>query len=186
MHFRSGAPEDGETRSEIPPRDAGLIFPDLLRCAAGDDPTACIPTAGAHIDDIVGVSDHVKVMLDDDDGRTVVQQRLKNTEQHANIQRMQADGRLIEHKDGVRLRPADLAGELKPLCLAAGQARRFLAQRQVAEAQLPENGQSLADGLPVPAEFQRGIHVHIHQLRKRSALPRAVRQADRVGRSGIA
>ena len=38
----------------------------------------------------------------------------------------------------------------------------------------------------VPAEFQRGIHVHIHQLRKRSTLPRAVRQADRVGRSGIA
>ena len=51
---------------------------------------------------------------------------------------------------------------------------------------VPENGQSLADGLPVPAEFQRGIHVHIHQLRKRSTLPRAVRQADRVGRSGIA
>ena len=84
MHFRSGAPEDGETRSEIPPRDAGLIFPDLLRRTAGDDPTACIPTAGSHINDIVGISDHVKIVLDNDDGRTVVQQRLKNAEQHAN------------------------------------------------------------------------------------------------------
>ena len=73
-------------------------------------------SAGAHIDDIVGVSDHVKVVLDDDDGRAVIQQRLKNTEQHANIQRMQADRRLIEHKDGVRLRSADLAGELLSRC----------------------------------------------------------------------
>ena len=45
MHLRSGAPEDGETRSEIPPRDAGLIFPDLLRCAAGDDPAARVSAA---------------------------------------------------------------------------------------------------------------------------------------------
>ena len=46
---------------------------------------------------------------------------------------------LIEHKAGVRLRPAHLAGQLQPLCLAAGQARRFLAQRQVAKAQIPQH-----------------------------------------------
>ena len=102
MHFRSGAPEDGETRSEIPPRDAGLIFPDLLRCAAGDDPAARVSAAGAHIDDIVGVSDHVKVMLDDDDGRAVVQQRLKNTEQHANIRCASPPDRLGVSSPSVR------------------------------------------------------------------------------------
>ena len=76
-------------------------------------------------------------MLNDDDGRTVVQQRLKNAEQHPHIQRMQADGRLVEYKDGIRLRSADLAGQLQALGFAAGQARSFLAQRQVAQPQLP-------------------------------------------------
>ena len=91
-------------------------------------------------------------MLDDDDRCAVVQKRLEDAEQHAHIQRMQADRRLIEDEDRVGLRAADLAGELQPLCLAAGQARRFLAERQVAEAELLQNAELLADGLPIRAE----------------------------------
>jgi hypothetical protein len=51
-------------------------------------------------------------VLDDHDRCAVVQKRLEDAEQHANIQRMQADRRFIEDEDRVGLRAADLAGEL--------------------------------------------------------------------------
>lgn len=60
----------------------------------------------------------------------------EHAQQRAHVQRVQADGRLVKDKHCVMLGPAHLAGQLQPLCLAAGQARRFLAQRQVAKAQI--------------------------------------------------
>ena len=44
----------------------------------------------------------IQIVLNDDDGCAVVQQCLKNTQQHLHIQRMQTDGRLVEHKHGIR------------------------------------------------------------------------------------
>ena len=66
-------------------------------------------------------------MLNDDDRRAVFDQGLEHTQQRAHVQRVQADGRLVKDKHRVMLGLAHLAGQLQPLCLAAGQARRFLA-----------------------------------------------------------
>jgi len=63
--------------------DAVLVVPDLPRRAAGHDPAAGFPAAGAHIDDIVGVVDHVQIVLNDDNGRTAVQQGLENAQKQA-------------------------------------------------------------------------------------------------------
>ena len=65
----------------------------------------------------------------DDARRAVFDQGSEHAQQRAHIQRVQADGRLIKDKHCVMLGLAHLAGQLQPLCLAAGQARRFLAQR---------------------------------------------------------
>ena len=75
-------------------------------------------------------------MLNDDDRRAVFDQGSEHAQQRAHVQRVQADGRLVKDKHCVMLGPAHLAGQLQPLCFAAGQARRFLAQRQVAKAQI--------------------------------------------------
>ena len=124
-------------------------------------------------------------MLDDDNGRAVIEQRLKNAEQHPHVERVQTDGRFVEHENGIRLRFADLAGQLQPLRLAAGETGRFLAQREIAKTQLPEDSQLLADGFSVFAKFHGAVHVHVHELRQRSARPRLVRELYIVGLAGI-
>ena len=122
--------------SKISARDAAGILPDLLRRADGDNAAARITSAGAHVDDIIGTADHIEIVLNDDDGRAAIEQRLEHAQQHPHIQRVQADARLVEHEHGIRLDAPDLAGQLQPLRLAAGEARRFLAEREVTEAEL--------------------------------------------------
>ena len=124
-------------------------------------------------------------MLDDDNGRAVIKQRLKNAEQHPNIEWVQTDGRFVEHENGIRLHFADLAGQLQPLRLAAGETGCFLAQREIAKAQLPENAQLLADAFSVFAKFHGAVHVHVHELRQRRARPRLIRELYIVGLAGI-
>ena len=58
-------------------------------------------------------------MLNDDDRRAVIQKRLKNPHEHLHVQRVQADGRLVEHEHGVRLRAPDFAGQLQALRFSA-------------------------------------------------------------------
>ena len=88
-------------------------------------------------------------MGNDDDNFIFIIQLADHVAHFQHTMIVKPTGRLVKDKHCVMLGLAHLAGQLQPLCLAAGQARRFLAQRQVAEAQLPENGQSLADGLSI-------------------------------------
>ena len=103
-------------------------MPDLLRRAGGDNAAARITSAGAHVDDIIGTADHIEIVLNDDDGRAAIEQRLEHAQQHPHIQRVQADAWLVEHEHGIRLDAPDLAGQLQPLRLAAGEARRLLTE----------------------------------------------------------
>ena len=82
-----------------------LRLPDLVRAAGGDNPPAFGTTARPHVNDIVGVSDDIRVML--------LQKRL-------DIGRMKADRRLVEDEYGVTLSPARLAGKIQALGLTAG------------------------------------------------------------------
>ena len=125
-------------------------------------------------------------MLNDNYGCAIVKKGLKDAKQYPHIQRMQADRRFIKHKDGILLCLADLTGQLQPLCFSARQAGRFLAQRQVAQTQLFQNVQLLADGFHVLAEIDRRVDIQLHQLRQRNAFACLVREFHIVSRSCIA
>ena len=68
----------------------------LLLCAV-------IPTvfasAGAEVDDVVGVGNEVEVVLDDNHSCTALSQFLKHVEQGTDITRVQADTRFIQNED---------------------------------------------------------------------------------------
>ena len=115
-------------------------------------------------------------MLDDDNGGAVVHEGAEHGEKRAHVQRVQADGGLVKHENGVCLRAAHLACELEPLCLAAGKAGRFLSQREIAEPQLPQHLQPLGHKLHAGAGEQRRGNVHGHQIRQ-GVIP-ALRRAD--------
>ena len=105
-------------------------------------------------------------MFDNDDSCAVVNKRLKYSEQYLNVERMQPNGRLVEHKHGIRLCSADFTCQFEPLRLAARKARRFFAEREIPQSELPQNIQLLADGFHIPAEVDCRVHVHIHQFGK--------------------
>ena len=125
-------------------------------------------------------------MLNDNDRGAVIQQRLEHAQQHPHIQRMQTDAGLVEYEYRVRLRAANLAGQLEPLRLAARQAGRFLAQCQIAQAQMFQHLQALADRFHIMAKRNGRAYVHVHQLGQGNHLPRLAAQLYIVGSARIA
>ena len=69
---------------------------------------------------MIRIAQHIQVMLDDHDARSIVHERAEDVKQRADIQRMQADRRFVKDKQCIRLSAAHLAGQLQPLCLTAG------------------------------------------------------------------
>ena len=79
---------------------------------------------------------------------------------------MKADGGFVKDEDAVTLSPAHFACQLQALGFAAGEAGRFLAQGQVAKAQLLQYRQALMDDRKVPADLKRLVYAERHQLRQ--------------------
>ena len=77
---------------------------------------------------------------------------------------MQADRGLVEDENGVLLAAAHLARELEALGLAAGEAGRLLAQREVAQPQVVQDLQATLHQLETAGGVERLIHAHVHQL----------------------
>ena len=50
---------------QILPCKRRWVMRDFLRCTTGDDGAAALPTFGAHVDDMVGALDNLKIMLND-------------------------------------------------------------------------------------------------------------------------
>ena len=120
----------------ISPSHAFLAFPNLLWGSAGDDPATGFSAAGAHIDDVAGVSDHIKVMFDDNDSGAVVYKCLENLQECLDIKGMEADGGLIKDEDGIGLSFPHFAGKLQALGFAAGEAGCFFPKSQVTKAEV--------------------------------------------------
>jgi len=85
------------------------------------DMSALRSCAGADVDDVVGVSDDARVVFDDDEGGTVVDEAVEQTKQRGDVTAMHAGGGLIEHEPEVRsARGCDeVAGEAQALTFSA-------------------------------------------------------------------
>ena len=118
---------------------------DLRRRAFGHDLAAVHAGARPHVDEPVGAAHHLLVVLDDDDRVADVAQPLERADQARVVALMEADRRLVEDvQDADELR-ADLRREPKPLRLAARQRRGRAVEREVADADVVEEREPLAD-----------------------------------------
>ena len=137
------------------------------RSALGDDAAAGLATAGPHVDDVVGVGDHVQVVLDDHDGGAVLDELLQHADERFHVERVQPDGGLVEDEEGVVLAAAHLAGELQALGFAAGKRWRGLAQSEVAQAQIVQDLQLVPHLLQVGERGKRLVNGESEHLGKR-------------------
>src|SRR6516162_2266336 len=73
---------------------------DLFRSALRDETAAVFPTLGAKVDQPVSVTDHVEVVLDEDDRVSQSGEPVQDVQQFLDVVEMQAGGGLIEQIKG--------------------------------------------------------------------------------------
>jgi hypothetical protein len=94
---------------------------------------------------VVGAADGVLVVLDHQQGVAAVAQGLEGVEQQAVVARVQADGGLVEDVAHAAQVGAELRRQADALRLAARQRGRGAVERQVAEADVLQEGEAPAD-----------------------------------------
>ncbi len=120
-----------------PVSDAGLVAICAGR-ALGDDVAAVLAGARAHVDDVVGRSDGLLVVLDHDHRVAEVAQVLERVEQACVVALVQADRRFVQHVHDAGQAGADLRREADALRLAAGERLGRAVERQVVEADVDQ------------------------------------------------
>jgi len=89
-------------------------------CSCDDDLASTRAAFGPEIDDVIGITNYVEVVFDDDDGVAQVNEAPEESEQHFNIDKMQPRGGFIEEVEGLSGALArQLFGELHALGFAA-------------------------------------------------------------------
>ena len=138
---RRNRPLPGQKRAGQRPVLGERPRQQLVGHALKDDLSTEIARARAEIDDVIGDTDGLFVVLDDDDGVAEIAQARQSAEQLAVVALVQADRRLVEHvKDAGQVR-ADLRRQADTLALAAGERRRTAPQRQVPDADVVQKSQ---------------------------------------------
>ena len=119
--------------------------------ALEDHVPAVLAGARAEIDDVVGRADRLLVVLDDDTVLPRSRSRASVAEQRAVVALMQADRRLVEHVEHAGQVRADLRRQPDALAFAARQRRRAAPEREIADADIVEEPQPVADFAQDPA-----------------------------------
>ena len=94
--------------------------------------------AGAHVDHAVGGHHHGRVVLNHHQRVTGVAQPVHGLGDAVHVARMQADGRLVKHKQSVHQRGAQRRGQVDALHLATRERAALPVQREVADADIAQ------------------------------------------------
>ncbi len=97
--------------------------------------------SGAHLDQVVGGTDGVFVVLDNDDRIADIAQALERGDHLDVILRVQADARFVEHVEHAHQPRPDLRRKTNPLRFTAGKRARAAIEVQVVEADPQEQFQ---------------------------------------------
>ena len=146
-------------------RVALVAVGNVLRRSAGEHGATTTATLGTHVDDPVGLTDDVEVVLNDDDGVAAGDETAQNVHEDADVLEMQTGGGLVEDIDGaagVALR--QLGGKLDALALTTREGGGGLSKLDIAEADVL-NGLDLAQDVgDVLEEFAGLIDGHVKHV----------------------
>ena len=136
---------DPALAGEVLAGQRGRVLGDLLRRPGGDDVAAVFAGAGAEVDEVVGGHHRPLVVLDDDHRVAEVAEPVEGRDQLLVVALVEADRGLVEDVHDADQVRADLGREPDPLRLAARQRAGAAAQREVADADVLEEGEALGD-----------------------------------------
>ena len=128
------------------------------------------PAAGTEVEQLVGVADHLAVVLDHQERVAQVAELFQGVEQPAVVAGMQADRRLVEHVEHAAQAAAHLGRQADPLHLAAGKRRGGPGKRQIVEAHVDQELQPVAD---LAAHLAGDLPLGVAELPAREIRPAA-------------
>ncbi len=138
---------------------------DLCGAAFAHEAAAVFAAFGAEIENPVGVADDVEIVLDDDDRVAEVGEAMQDLEELAHVVEVQAGGGLVEQIErAAGLALAELAGQLHALGFAAGKGSGALAKVDVAEADIDEGLELLADGGDIGEDGERVFNGEVEDV----------------------
>ena len=131
------------------------------RWRAFSDEIAALPaTTGTKFDHPIRSRDHLEVMLDDEHTVAGVAEAQERAKEPLDIAEMQAGGGFVEKIQSVgRLRAGEFEGEFEALGLTTRERIGGLAEFQIAESELFENGENAPQFGNGPEKPQRFAHL---------------------------
>ena len=122
--------------------------------AFGDDLAAVLARTRPHVDDPVGDAHHLLVVLDDEHRVAEGLEPLQRADQLVVVALVEPDRGLVEDVEDADELRADLRREAEPLGLTARQRLRGAVELEVADADVGEEREPLADLLHDPVADQ--------------------------------
>ncbi len=134
------------------PGDRPWLGHELVERARDDDLAAVLTRPGTDVDDVVGDTDRLLVVLDHDDRVAELAQPDERVDQTLVVALVQADRRLVEHVQHTDEAAPDLRREADALRLASGERARRPVEAQVVEPHVEQEPKALVHLL----EHRRG------------------------------
>ena len=103
-----------------------------------DNLAAAAPGMRAHIDDMIGHFDHIRVMLDHDDGVALVAQFLQQFIHAVHVARVQADARFVKDIHHIHQTAAEVFDDLDALRFAAGERVGLAVEAEIFQADIDQ------------------------------------------------
>ena len=121
------------------------VVPNRPRWSRGDDFAAKPASARSEVDNPVGATDGVFVVLDDHHRVAAVTEVLKRVQQLVVVAMVQTDRWLVEDVEDASQAGAKLGRESQPLGLAAGEAVGGPIDREIRQADIAQESQASSD-----------------------------------------
>ena len=103
--------------------------------------------AGPHVDHVVGGTDCILVVFDNDNGIADIAQALERLDQALVVTLMKTDRGLVQNIEHAHETRADLRCQANTLCLATGKRRRGAIECQIVESNIDQKTQALQNFL---------------------------------------
>ncbi len=123
---------DLELAAQVLRRQRLAVARERRRRTVEHDAAAGAARPGPHVDDAVGREHDLRIVLDDEQRIAGIAQLREHFDDAAEVARMQADARLVEHEQRIDERRAERRRQIDALHLAARQRPRLPIEREVA------------------------------------------------------
>jgi len=130
---------------EIPAGEGRRHLLQLFIRGRSDDLPTVFASAGTQIEDVIGSTHHVGIVLHHQNGISQIAQFMQDVDQPRRIAAMQADGGFVEHVERADQARAQRGGQLDSLRFAAGERGGQAVQRQVLQADVVQEFQPFLD-----------------------------------------